>query len=248
MAVDVRWMALFADVPAERFDSAVDYWQRVTGWRRGDPAGERAEFVPLVPVEADAYVWLQRIRSGAGGWHLDLYTTDLPAAIRAATDRGARQIEQDDDLAVFSTPAGQPFCLVSEALHPHRPVDTSRVPAGERSLLDQICLDVPSAAFEREVQFWAELTGWRQWRGELAEFANLDVPSELPLKVLLQRLGEDDTGGARAHADFGSDGRARQTFRHAQQGASVGRVTQGWTTMHDPAGLQYCVTDHRPKH
>lgn len=248
MAVDVRWMALFADVPADRFDAAMHYWQHVTGWRRGDSAGEQDEFVPLVPTDADAYVWLQRTDAGSPGWHLDLYTPDLGAAVRTAAELGARLVEQDDDLAVFSTPAGQPFCLAVETADARRPVDTSGAPPGQRSLLDQICLDIPSAAFEREVDFWSGLTGWRQWRGELPEFANLDVSSELPLKVLLQRLGADDGGGARAHADFGSDGRAREAFRHAQQGASVGRVTQGWTTMHDPAGLQYCVTDHRPKH
>ena len=35
----MRWLTLFADLPAARFDRGIGFWPGVTGWRLGDPAG-----------------------------------------------------------------------------------------------------------------------------------------------------------------------------------------------------------------
>jgi hypothetical protein len=69
---------------------------------------------------------------------------------------------------------------------------------GYRSLLDQVCLDVPSADYEGESRFWARLTGWEPRPGALDEFDALARPPQAPLRVLLQRPGEGDSGPARA--------------------------------------------------
>jgi hypothetical protein len=147
-------------------------------------------------------------------------------------------------LIVLSTPAGQPFCLVRDERERRR-ARPRRWPAGQHSLLDQICLDIPAAAFDAECEFWAGLTGWPPRRTS-AEFVNLGRPAHLPLRILLQRLGSDDPGPARAHADLACDDRSAEVRRHAELGAELVRVAEQWTTLRDPAGLVYCVTDRDP--
>ena len=109
----------------------------------------------------------------------------------------------------------------------------------------RLCLDIPAAAFEGECRFWAELTGWPERRSS-AEFVNLIRPAGSPLRILLQRLGEDDPGPARAHADLACDDIPAETRRHQALGAEVVRIAEHWTTLRDPAGLTYCITSRDP--
>ena len=245
---DIRWFSVFADVPASLLDEACTFWSAVTGARPGPAAGDAGQYIPLVPPDGDRYLWLQRVDRAEPGWHLDLHLADPADGARSAQDLGAKLTRDDGDLVVLSTPAGLPFCLVAE--EPGRirtPSAPGSWPEG-RSAFDQLCLDLPARAFESECDFWAELTGWPRLgrRDDTPEFDRLDVPTELPVQLLLQRLGEDDTGGIHAHADLSADDRATEVARHEALGARVVRVTDGWTTLSDPVGLVYCVTDRRP--
>jgi hypothetical protein len=147
-------------------------------------------------------------------------------------------------LIVLSTPAGQPFCLVRHDGERRR-ARPRRWPDGQHSLLDQICLDIPAAEFDTECRFWAGLTGWPRGRSS-AVFVNLLRPAELPLRILLQRLGPDDPGPARAHADLACDDVPAEVRRHSELGAGVVRVAEHWTTLRDPVGLVYCITARDP--
>ncbi len=248
MPLDVRWLSVFADVPATRFEVGRTFWTAVTGWPAGRPAGAADEYVPLVPPAGDRYLWLQRVDRGAGGWHLDLHVLDVAAAASVATALGARPVRETAELVVLETPAGQPFCLALEdagrARQRPAPVDW---PTG-RSCADQLCFDIPAAVFEAECAFWSALTGWPQLRrnSDSDEFERLAVPEQLAVQFLFQRLGADDPAGARAHADLASDDRAAEVARHERLGATRVRTTSGWTTLRDPAGLLFCVTDRRP--
>lgn len=148
------------------------------------------------------------------------------------------------NLVVLSSPADQPFCFMRHE-DERRRARPRRWSTGQHSLLDQICLDIPADAFDLECAFWAGLTGWVQRRTS-AEFVNLTRPAQLPLRILLQRLGPDDSGAARAHADLACDDRPAEVRRHVELGAEVVRVAEHWTTLTDPAGLLYCVTDRDP--
>ena len=49
------------------------------------------------------------------------------------------------------------FCLVDH------PMTRAAGPAswpGGRSIVDQVCLDIPPSVWEEECRFWADLTGW----------------------------------------------------------------------------------------
>lgn len=243
--MDIRWLSLFADVPADRTDAARAFWTAVTGATSGSPSGEHGEYLPLVPADGDRFLWLQRIGSDTPGWHPDLHVPDVSVAATAAVEAGARIVRHADGLTTAHTPGGQPFCLVEENARRerHRPAPT--VAATGRSLVDQLCLNIPHRRFEAECAFWAGLTGWPRG-GVSGEFDRLAVPAELPVRFLLQRLGPDDRGPARAHADLAAEDRPAEVARHAGLGADVVRVAEHWTTLRDPAGLVYCVTDRQP--
>jgi len=237
-------MNVFADAPAPALPAALDYWERVTGAQRAEPTGSRQEFIPLMPPGGDPYLWVQQVQSGSGGWHLDLYVPSAAAAAAAAVEAGARVVGEQPWFVAFASPGGQPFCLVDE----HRPGRSRPMPStwpdGRRSLVDQLCMDIPADRFEAECGFWAELTGWPRVRSsERSEFDRLTVPTRLPLRILLQRLGAEDTDGIRVHVDMSSDDRDAEAARHQQFGGKVQLRAEHWTTLRDPAGLTYCITD-----
>lgn len=118
-------------------------------------------------------------------------------------------------------------------------------PAGHRSLLDQVCLDLSSAVYDEKSQFWCALAGWERHRGTLPEFDYLVRPAGMPLRILLQRLGDDDRG-VRMHVDLACDAVDVERRRHESLGATTVRIAEHWTTLRDPAGLRYCITDRDP--
>jgi Glyoxalase-like domain len=244
--VVISWLSAFADVAEPRVDVALKFWAAVTASTPREAAGDRDEYLPLAGDGEDPYLWVQRVQRPAseGGWHPDLYVADPAVAARRAVELGACVVREVPGLVGLTTPAGQPFCLVRGAGEQRR-AQPRRWPTGQHSLLDQICLDIPAAAFAEECRFWAELTGWSQRRSS-AEFVNLIRPAPVPLRILLQQLRQDDTGPARAHADLACSDRAAEVRRHRELGAGVVRVAQHWTTLRDPAGLLYCITDRDP--
>jgi len=117
-------------------------------------------------------------------------------------------------------------------------------PGGHRSLVDQMCLDVPAGVFEAEADFWAALTGWPRRPAGLPEFDYLVRPDGMPLRLLLQRIGGEVPG---MHLDLACDDVDAEAARHVGLGAVVVRRVAGdWTTLRDPAGREYCVTGRSP--
>ncbi|MDQ1744721.1 MAG: hypothetical protein QOE23_3060 [Pseudonocardiales bacterium] len=241
-----NWLAAFADVPEPQVPAALEFWAAVTASTPREAAGGRDQYLPLAGDGEDPYLWVQRVQRpmGEGGWHPDLYVADPALDAGRAAELGAEVVREVPGLIGLSTPAGQPFCLMTHDGERRR-AEPRRWPTGQHSLLDQLCLDIPAAAFAEECRFWAELTGWPQRRSS-AEFVHLVRPGSSPLRILLQRLGEDDPGPARAHADLACDDRAAEAARHRELGAELVRVAEHWTTLRDPAGLLYCITDRDP--
>jgi len=219
------WLTAFLDLTAEEFEDAVAFWRAVTGYGLSAARGEHEEFATLVPPAGDAFLRVQRIDDGQSGVHLDLHAPGLPFEVRRS-------------------PGGLPFCLV--------PGTETDLPApstwrdGNRSLVDQVCLDIPSEIYDAECEFWADVTGWELYDVARSEFRRLRTPPGHPLKILLQRL--DESGGpVRAHLDLATDDRDTETRRHVALGASVVAVHSGWTVMQPPAGPVYCITGRVPR-
>jgi hypothetical protein len=246
VALDIRWLAVFADVPVGWLDRSLAYWSAVTGAAPGEPTGERGQYVALVPTDSDPYVYLQAVGRDFGGWHLDLFVPDVGWAVDEAQACGAQLVRRGAELSVLHSPAGQPFCLFhDEGPARHRPGPPSWPGIG-RSFADQLCLDIPTEHYAQECAFWSRLTGWRCPPGSADEFSRINPPAALPVQLLLQRLGADDEGGARAHLDMSADSPDDEVARHVQLGATLHAEFPHWTVLRDPAGLTYCVTRRRP--
>lgn len=237
------WVTAFLDLPATSYDLAVRFWQEVTGYRLSARRGEHREFATLLPPTGDAFLRVQRVQDGPGGIHLDLHVADVRAAADAAAGLGATEVA-DRGYVVMRSPGGFTFCFVPGG-------GSTRPPAtdwdGARSLVDQVCLDIPSSSYDEECGFWAALTGW-QLRSSTArsEFSMLARRSGIPLRFLLQRLDEG-SGPVRAHLDLAAEDRPSEVRRHARLGADVVAEHQSWTVLRDPAGAAYCVTDRGPQ-
>jgi predicted enzyme related to lactoylglutathione lyase len=242
----IEWLTAFLDFPPATFGPAGAYWQAVTGYQLSAPRGPAAEFATLLPGRGSAFLRMQRTGGGSPGCHLDVHTADVRALTDRALRLGAQPTGQDPvpGLAVLRSPGGLPFCLTSEDDFAERPYPRLW-PAGQRSLLDQVCIDIPASSVASETAFWASLTGWQLRDSPESEFASLVRPEGMPLRLLLQRLGEP-SGPCRAHPDLACDDVPAEVRRHQALGGTVLRVTGGFTTLLDPAGLPYCVTSRDP--
>ncbi|SOD74806.1 hypothetical protein SAMN05892883_3998 [Jatrophihabitans sp. GAS493] len=256
--MEILWLAAFADVPASELAEVVAFWEAVTRTRAGTAQGRHGQFVPLAGTGESPHLWIQRVErpAGAVSWHPDLYVDDLEEAAIRAADLGAQTTRSVPNLVTLSSPAGQQFCLVSADLSADGPYLRAQPrvwPDGQRSLLDQLSLDIPIAAFASETRFWSLLTGWEQHSGSLAEFDYLQRPPHIPLRLLLQRLGVEDDDGVddleppHAHVDFACDDFEEERRRHERLGATTIRTTKYWVTLRDPVGLLYCITSRNPE-
>ncbi|KGN42924.1 hypothetical protein N801_04835 [Knoellia aerolata DSM 18566] len=240
--MDIRWVWAFLDTPTPDAEQSWAFWATVTRSRLSEPRGERREFATLLPERGDAWVKVQRVLEG-GGVHVDLdVEVPLPEAAAEATRLGAVEVARHDEVVVLRSPGGMTFCLTSWA---NAGSALQQVREGQPDLLDQVCLDVPSGSFAREVAFWETLTGWPKRPGSLPEFVSLTRPDGIPVRFLLQRLGEP-TGTVSAHVDLAARDRGATREAHVAAGAEVVSEHEFWTVMHDPVGRTYCLTDRRP--
>jgi len=242
--MEIRWLTAFIDLPPDRFDAGVGFWRSVTGSALSPPRGDDDQFATLLPPSGDPYLRVQRLGLDEPRVHLDLHVELVPEAVERAVELGAEVVAIPGH-AILTTPAGFTFCLVE---HESDGIRAEPLADPVPHLVDQVCLDIATDRFEREVDFWSAITGWAPHSGSLDEFVVLDRPSEQPLRVLLQRLGPDDDGQpARAHLDIacGSE-RDAVAEHHVAAGAISGRAGVVWRTMTDPAGMVYCVTGRDP--
>ena len=240
----VHWLTAFIDTAGESADESETFWSRITGYRLSAPRGERDEFASLLPPSGDPHLAVQRVvQSAPGGLHVDLHTDDVERLAAHAESLGGSASYLDAGYVVCGSSGGMTFCIVR---HP----GGRRAPAaswpGGRSAVDQVCLDIPPRHWDDECSFWAGLTGW-----ELTdehpddEFRRIDPPPELPIRLLLQRL-DDEQSVVTGHLDLASDDTTAEVARHVALGARVVHDGRGWTTMADPTGRVYCVTRRVP--
>jgi hypothetical protein len=246
-----RWLTLFLDFPAEAFDAGAAFWREVTGSDLSPSRGETGEFATLLPPDGDAYLRVQRIADGSGGCHLDLHADPAAGTVDQAAERavalGATVRHASEGLVIMGSPGGFTFCLVR--WHGEHTVPRpARLDSGGSSRADQLSLDIPPDAFERECQFWAALTGWDLRSGSRPEFAYLDRPARMPIRLLFQRRDHaDPLDQVTGHVDFACATRELLAARHAASGARIVSASRHWTTLADPTGRLYCLTARNPE-
>jgi len=229
------WLTAFLDFPAESHPLATRFWAAATGTTVSPSRGDHDEFATLIAPDSDDWLRVQRI-GGSARTHLDVHGD--PSLPDRAAKLGATLLA-DEIVPVFSSPGGMVFCTVSgDESRPPRP----RSWGGHRSLVDQLCLDIPVGIFDGETAFWSGLLGRAAFEvEEYDEFARLESHPGDSLRVLLQRTREGDSVGA--HLDLACDDRDAEVARLLSLGAREVRRTPGWTVLVDPAGLEFCVTD-----
>lgn len=236
------WTTAFLDFAPADHAVGTAFWSAATGYPISRSRGRDDEFASLRPPSGGVYLKVQRLGDRVNRIHLDFHVGDVQAAADRALSLGAAELARNDGWSVLQSPAGIIFCFVD---HPVSGVALPTVwPDGHSSIADQISLDIPPDSFEDECEFWAAITyrplGQSRW---FAEFRNLERPPNQRIRFLLQRL---DDGAAGAHIDFATNDRAAETARHIALGASVEKVKDRWTVLHDPTGRRYCITDRDP--
>ena len=88
MSVGLAWIQVFLDTPAPALEDAVTFWSAVTGWEPSERRGEDGRFLTLRPAAGSAYVKMQAVDAPAG-LHLDLDSSDRPAAVSRSHELGA---------------------------------------------------------------------------------------------------------------------------------------------------------------
>ena len=236
------WLTAFVDVEAAAHAAEQAFWRGVTGYAVSPVRGEHDEFVTMLPPAGDAHLRMQRLGDGPSRVHLDVHVPDLAEARERAVGLGAQLQAQSDGVVSLTSPAGLVFCLV----HEHERVPAPPAQWGShRSVVDQVCLDVPPAGYVAECAFWSTLLDLPLRPSSYRQFHSLERPDDVAVRILLQR--RDDDTPASAHLDLACDDRGAETERHVALGAEVVRRVDGWTVLRDPAGLAYCITDRTPE-
>lgn len=233
------WITAFLDLTPDTYDAGVRFWQGVTGYALSAPRGEEGQFATLVPADGDAHLRVQRLAGSRGRIHLDLHVPGPRVAADRAVALGAREVA-DLGYVVMASPGGFVFCFVPEG--EREPAVPVVWPGHHISIVDQVCLDVPGELHDRELAFWAAVTGRELVGSTHAEFHRLRRPEGQRLELLVQRLREP-LGEVRGHLDLATSDRAAETARHVALGATVVVERGGWTVLTDPAGSAYCITD-----
>jgi predicted enzyme related to lactoylglutathione lyase len=233
------WITIFLDTPAHDLDDAVCFWSAVTGWSPSTRRGESAQFLTLEPATGPAWVKLQAV-DGPARVHLDLDSDDRPAAVARAQQLGATHAWTYEDVEVVRSPGGLLLCHTLW----HSAADGEpRLVRDGRTIIDQVCIDIPQVWWETELEFWAALTQ-RPLEPSGGGYARLDTEGHP--RILLQRLGEAD-GAVRAHPDLASADRADDVRRHVGWGARLVATHDRWSVLEAPGGQVYCVTDRDPR-
>ena len=218
------WVTAFLDFAPGDVERGTNFWQGVTGYGRSGHRGADGEFATLVPPDGDDYLRVQGLGDGDGRIHLDLHVENPTYAAEGAIELGAHVVVRHEA---------------------SRKPPPATWPDGTRSVVDQVCLDIPPSRYDAEVEFWRTLTGWDHDPDVSREFARLHPPDDQPLRWLLQRL-DDDEQAVRAHLDLSCDDRAAETARHVALGATAGARHDDWTVLTDPVGTTYCITRRKP--
>lgn len=246
----IQWLTVFLDFPVHDLENGVAFWSDVTGASLSPWRGTADEFATLAPPRGDACVRVQRVRDGASRCHLDLHVGPRAESLTIAIDRartlGARILRRLGDLVIAESPGGFVFCLV-----PHEEERTPPLAAdfgaGGTARADQLCLDIPPQMFEPECVFWAALTGWELHCGSRPEFAYLERPAHIPVRLLLQRRDTAAPGETvTAHIDFACTDPWSLARQHTAHGATAQGRFPHWITMADPTGRPYCLTMRDP--
>jgi hypothetical protein len=101
------------DISPSRFDEELDFWHRLTGWQRREPA-PGSEFGRLTPPgDLPLQLLVQRLddEQDAVTAHLDWVATDHEAELAAHVAAGAQLLSRHEEWTVLRDPVGMVYCV-----------------------------------------------------------------------------------------------------------------------------------------
>jgi hypothetical protein len=231
------WLTAFLDYPASEFDAGVGFWRAATGYGLSTPRGEAGEFATLVPPSGDDYLRVQRLGDGPTGLHLDVHVAEPWTAAETAEAAGAELVsESPHGFFVLRSPAGFPFCLTTfqaDAVPP--PV---RWPAGHRSRVSRLCLDVPHRRYAAEVTFFQQVLGGQWLQAPDPETAlRLAGAGAIDIRLQPAELARSVT----SHLHVVTDDLDAEVARLTALGARPRAARPGKTILEAPGGTALCV-------
>lgn len=212
------------------------FWQQVTGSGLSERRGTGGEFATLLPPDGDPYLRVQRVHEGPGGCHLDLHVDQSldDAAAEAVALGGTVRYREAGEVIIVESPGGFAFCFV--------PWNGEKTVQDTPNRVTQLCLDIPPDDYDRETGFWSKLTGQGLQPGLAPQYATLEKPPGMPLKLLFQRRDQVKAGDrVTGHVDFTSDAPETDAKQHVAAGARVVALHSGWAVMADPGNRPYCL-------
>ena len=151
-SVAVTWLTAFLDTAAPDAAATEAYWVAVTGWplsaRRGGGRGVRQP----EPPDGDGPVRVQVVGTQPPEGCTSTCTPTTWAGWSSRRGDSGRDARYRAGLRVGRSPGGLVFCIVPHA-GGRRPGPVGW--PGGASLVDQVCLDIPPASFDRRGGFWS---------------------------------------------------------------------------------------------
>lgn len=108
-----RLSVIVIDVPPERHDAELAFWQGATG-KQLSQYERHPEYHGGELQGEDLGLLVQRLDDGPARVHLDIHTDDLEAEVARLEALGAEQVRRVDFWCVLRDPAGLLFCVVPE--------------------------------------------------------------------------------------------------------------------------------------
>ncbi len=236
-ATEPFWLTAFLDYPAGEFDAGVGFWRAATGYGLSAPRGEVSEFATLLPPTGDDYLRVQRLGDGPTGLHLDVHVAEPWTAAEAAEASGAVLVsESPHGYFVLRSPAGFPFCLVT------KPAETVplpvRWPAGHRSRVSRLCVDVPRRSCAAEVAFFQKVLAGQWLHASEPETAlRLAGVGAIDLRLQPAELARSVT----SHLHVVTNDLEGEVARLSGLGARPRASRPGKTILEAPGGTALCV-------
>lgn len=227
------------DVPADRYDRAVEFWGQALGAHTVPQ--QDGPFTHLAAMPGLVGLHLQRLGDGAPRVHLDLEVVDVEAETERLTGLGATRIGDGAGGPIMTDPGGNVFCVVYTGTD-----DVLRVATDDDLRLQVLVVDVASESFQATGEFWGHALGIpsEQLPEPFDAYIRVEGAPAVggPMRVLVQDIGAGAT--PRVHLDLHvPDGAARNRHveRLAELGAEIVERTYPWTVMTDPVGTVFCV-------
>ena len=237
VAAEPFWLTAFLDYPPSEFEAGVGFWRAATGYDLSPARGEASEFATLVPPDGDDYLRVQRLGEGPSGLHLDVHVAEPWTAAEVAEAAGAELVsESRHGYFVLRSPAGFGFCLVAE------PADAvplpRRWPAGHRSRVSRLCLDVPRRLYADEVRFFEHVLAGQWLKAPDPETAlRLAGAGAIDLRLQPAELARTVT----SHLHVVTNDLEGEVARLAALGARPRASRPGKTILEAPGGTALCV-------